>query len=236
MLIDTQEKSVDLDGLILIDCWEPPRGKKESYTWTHHFYEKLVFQVQKYRFDCVVNHSGELFIDYTDRSTVNLMQKYLWDWIGIVQVVQDKNQKLQTEIVVDALRFSRPEQYVSNLIKYTCLNSDKSILLQNIRGFYYHWNHFLKRKPMHWLVAGQTWQYCVHTRALGLSKLARFSRDFGVNFYATDYSFLKQDGATASQPDFERDSMHWIEIPSFGYQLRPAEPDALGYLIPSRFL
>lgn len=231
MIISTSSISPDIRGFLLLDCWDTQSfsGKIYAHEFTNIFYNKLITESKKYNFSCVVNSSGENIIDYQDTSLLNTFNTYYYPFA--TGAAQHQEARRCAEIISNIIRDSRPEIYANQIgnitsqqIKQNLLSNNYSVFLLDRADFIYHWKKILMKSVTHWLVAGQSWGMCTHTRDLGLTQLSCLARDFDINFYATDWSFLKINGEVAKKSDFIEDQLNWELIDGFGYKLLPAEP------------
>jgi len=63
----------------------------------------------------------------------------------------------------------------------------------------------------HWLVAGITWQICVHVNHIGLCSFSTMSRQHkGLHFYGAPWGFLKFNMQSTLSKDFDTDLLTWV--------------------------
>lgn len=63
----------------------------------------------------------------------------------------------------------------------------------------------------HWMVAGTTWQVCVHLNDMGLCSFSTMMRQHpDLHFYGADWGFLKHNCETTTDEDFKNDLLTWI--------------------------
>jgi hypothetical protein len=101
------------------------------------------------------------------------------------------------------------------------MQDGKGIVILDGLDLIFHNEWQLDSQCKNWLVVGQSWQNCVHNNNMGLKQFAKLSCNFDINFYATDYSFLKDNSICATANDFDQDMLNWNKIIGFGYQLLP---------------
>jgi len=112
---------------------------------------------------------------------------------------------------------------ISTLLSKYLLSRIPTINILNDEDFVWFCTKYLPADHVqNWLVAGHTWQMCTHEAGLGLHTLARLTKTYPLNFYATDYSFCTMTEQTAILKDFEKDIMNWRLVEGFGYQLLPS--------------
>jgi hypothetical protein len=154
----------------------------------------------------VINSATGLQIDLNDTAMSNTFK---------VCKYQDDH-----PIIRNLLRESGNEKTSTLITKYI-LNCKNSMHIMTMEDFVWFCSDYMAGSIQHWLVAGHTWQLCTHEAGLGLHTLARLTKTYPLNFYATDYSFCTMTEQTATLKDFEQDSMNWCLIKDFGYQLLP---------------
>jgi len=81
--------------------------------------------------------------------------------------------------------------------------------------------NFCENNPgiKNWLVAGQSWGLCVHDNNMGLRAFQPLINSHQLNFYATEFSFLKESGYRVEHKDFLMDNLEWEYLNYFGYRL-----------------
>jgi hypothetical protein len=203
MITEHSTKKPDIQGLILLDCWEP---QVHAHFFKDKYYVNLIEKLKNKNFMCVVNNATGLQIDLNDTAMSNTFK---------VCKYQDDH-----PIIRNLLRESGNEK-TSTLITRYILNCKNSMHIMTMEDFVWFCSDYMAGSIQHWLVAGHTWQLCTHESGLGLHTLARLTKTYPLNFYATDYSFCTMTEQTATLKDFEQDSMNWCLIKDFGYQLLP---------------
>jgi len=202
----------EIKGIILIDCWEPPVWKNHFQT----FYHDLVKRSCTWSLDCVVNACyGNQFdlsgID-ADSSMINTMERYCWH----------DHAREHVELMYRIIRSCNGRNVTSHVLKKYLLNVCPSVFLTDVQDFVEHWQKALGAAPMKWLVAGQVWQVCTHSRPLGLQNLQLVTQQYPeLEFYVQDTSILKLDGSTATWRDFNEDWLSWQEVRGWGARLLP---------------
>jgi hypothetical protein len=204
MITAHSTKKPKIQGLLLLDCWEP---QVLDHFFKDKYYVNLIGNLKNENFSCVVNSASRLKIDLSDVAMANTFK---------VCKYQDDH-----PIIKNLLRESGKEK-TSTLITRYILSYNKSMHIMNMEDFVWFCSEYMSGHIQNWLVAGLTWQMCTHSHALGLPNLADITRRHQLNFYATDYSFCKLTAQTTTREDFEQDSMNWGLIEDFGYQLLPS--------------
>jgi hypothetical protein len=196
----------DIQGLILLDCWEPSVCE---HFFKDKFYVNLIENITKNhgRFNYIINSVGQLQVDLHNPVMANTMK---------VCGYNDNHPIMQSFLKQPGV------EKTSTLISRYLLHAESpSINILNAKDFVWFCTKYLPGHIQNWLVAGQTWQLCTHEHGLGLNALAEVTKKYPLNFYATDYSFCTMTEQTATLPDFEQDSLNWCKIENFGYQLQP---------------
>lgn len=199
----------NIQGLILLDCWEP---QVSDHFFKDKFYINLIENVRKNhgRFEYIINSVGQLSVDLSDPVMSNTMK---------VCGYNDNH-----PIMLSFLQQPGSEKTSTLISRYLLNTESSSINILNAKDFVWFCTEYLssqKNYVQDWLVAGQTWQMCTHDHGLGLNILTEVTKKYPLNFYATDYSFCKMTEQTATLEDFEQDSLNWCRIENFGYQLLP---------------
>ena len=219
MIVETVNQIPELHGIIFIDCWEEACSTEKKQT-IDNFYQLLVDCTSQYKFKCVVNSSIGMALDLRDPSVFNTFQKYSWGPAAETSLfVKTRRDQLLANLCRYAGRDPDNPLTTSKIIQDHFL--DNGVLLLDGLDLIFHNDLFCNSECKNWLVVGQTWQMCVHDNNMGLKQFTKLSQDFGLNFYATDYSFLKDDGTCANDNDFVNDTLKWTRIMHFGYQLMP---------------
>lgn len=194
-----------IQGLILLDCWEP---QVKSHFFKDKYYINLIEKLKHSKFSYIINSATGLKIDLADPTIANT--------IKVCEYRDDH------PIMRNLLQYSGDEK-TSVLITRYLLSHSPTIAISNTVDFVWFCKHYLSSQIQNWLVVGHTWQMCTHSHGLDLPTLANFAKKHDLNFYATDYSFCTMTEQTATQQDFEQDSLNWCLIENFGYQLLPQD-------------
>lgn len=205
MITAHSKKIPNITGLILLDCWEP---QVYSHLFKDKFYINLIDNIGDKHFEWIVNSANGLHIDLSDHALATTMKMC--------------NYNDTHPVMVNLLNQSGNEK-TSALISRYLLKKTPTVIILNEQDFVWFGTKYLPTDhEQNWLVAGHTWQMCTHEAGLGLHSLSRITKNYPLNFYATDYSFCTMTEQTATLEDFEQDSMNWCLIKGFGYQLLPA--------------
>jgi len=198
------------DGLIMIDMWEP-RPEQESI---RQWYQELFCRLNPSKFKCIVNACYNVCIDYSqmglqDRSQYNTMRIYN----GIEENgIRHSKYNQQDGLLLNNLHNSRGLNVTSELIKREVLNNEHSIFLTEIQDFVHHWIHVLRAQVNDWLVVGQSWQVCVHSRSIGLTNLRALQSNYPMNFYGATWGFVDDWGNQITSKHFKLDSLPWEQV------------------------
>ena len=131
MIVAESQNIPVIDGLILIDCVKVAHN---SHQETRLYYQQLIKLLSIFNFECVVNSSTSIEIDYSDRSQLNTFDQYCWS-SSVKQLIPNTRHE---EIIYNTIRYSRPGYYTSQLIHNNLLDSDRSIFLVTLEDFLYH--------------------------------------------------------------------------------------------------
>lgn len=204
MITASNKITPNIQGLILLDCWEP---QVRDHFFKDKFYINLIEKIGSKKIPYKVNSVTGLQVDLSDPGLANTMT---------VCEYRDDH-----PIMRNLLQHSGNEKTSTLVSRY--LFDQNTVNIVNIDDFVWFCTKYLSNQIQNWLVVGHTWQMCTHSHALGLPRLARLSKNHSLNFYATDYSFCTMTEQTATLPDFEQDSLNWCLIENFGYQLLPQD-------------
>jgi hypothetical protein len=217
MILSNTDQVPQIDGLILIDCWEPEKIDEKKYL--NLFYANLVTQLKKFEFKCVVNASLHCKIDGNDFSQLNVLNKYCWDFNNNDPryILTDQEQKA----IFNILKQNNLSRQVSTIINFCLLNNNVSAYITDIENFKYHNKKHLNNTCKNWLVVGQTWPMCTHNNEISLTTLKNIP---DMNFYTLDQGFCKINGDLVYEEDYRKDTLNYEKISNFGYRLLPVVP------------
>lgn len=223
MIVDQVEPMPELHGIIFIDCWEQA-GTKQKQQQLEWFYNNLVNQTKKYNFSWCVNASTNLALDINDPSINNTFSIYSWLKLPqeTVYVRTRRDQVMSTICQYSHNQSGIKPLTTSRIIQKHFLDLHRGILILDGLDLVFHNDWKCLGKCKNWLVVGQQWQYCVHENSMGLKQFSQITKEFDLNFYATDYSFLKENGECADDYDFGNDYLKWSRVPNLGYKLMPS--------------
>jgi hypothetical protein len=205
MITKSTRKHPILQGLLLLDCWEP---QVHDHFYKEKFYINLIEKLKNKNFEYIVNSAGGLPIDLNDTAMATTIK--VCDY--------DNNHPIMRNLFENS-----GNEKTSMLLSKYLLNKTPTINILNAEDFvWFCTKHLPIGRVQNWLVAGHTWQMCTHDAGLGLHTLARLIKTCPLNFYATDYSFCTMTEQTATLKDFQQDIMNWRLIEGFGYQLLPS--------------
>jgi hypothetical protein len=211
MIVSSSRDIPTIDGLILIDCWEP---QVESKKFLQQFYINLLNQLSKFKFCSIVNASTSCRLDINDPSQHNTIQQYAWQnrYNISCRTAEDNN------IIANLVSFSSTDEQTSVILNRSLLDNNHSFSIFTIDDFRYHCQHHLNNQFKNWLVVGQTWQMCTHENSIGLRSLRRLIYE-NFNFYTIDSGFCKIDGELVHHSDYATDKLQYELIYDFGYRL-----------------
>ena len=195
-----------IDGLIMIDCWNPSRDQKKDY---NNFYIPLLSKLIEFDFKCIVNAAYNVQLSTEDPSIRNAFRNYYWP----------ESQNQNADLVQNLVKHCSGSNRTSSLFQETLLDNTQSIMLLEFNDFVYHWQNQLDCKVNNWLVVGQAWQNCVHGRPVGLDIMFRDNSHQNLNFYAIDAGFKTDSGTITNYKNFQQDNLPWAHIENFGYKL-----------------
>jgi len=205
MITKSTRKHPKLQGLLLLDCWEP---QVHDHFYKEKFYINLIEKLKNKNFEYIVNSAGGLPIDLNDTAMATTIK--VCDY--------DNNHPIMRNLFENS-----GNEKISTLLSKYLLSRIPTINILNDEDFVWFCTKYLPADHVqNWLVAGHTWQMCTHEAGLGLHTLARLTKTYPLNFYATDYSFCTMTEQTAILKDFEKDIMNWRLVEGFGYQLLPS--------------
>ena len=210
MITGSTDHVPQLQGLILIDCWEPSIQKRER---VNQFYQNIIDQTQNYNFVCVINSANQVLIDMADQSFSNLFQYHCNNQI---LSLPEHLQQRHNQVVANSCRWAHQQLTQEKFSHYTSsrllhdqfFNNGRGVYIMNPLDMMFHNQVILNGQIKNWLVVGKSWQLCVHNNGLGLINLEEISARFSTNFYATNYSFLMGYNDNCAGPEeFENDEL-----------------------------
>jgi hypothetical protein len=210
MIVSTSNNIPTIDGLILIDCWEPTVDVKK---YLHRFYIKLLDVLSPFNFSSIVNASTGCQLDSTVPTQANVMEIYNWRYKNsTIQTTKQDNQ-----VIVNLIKHAGNNQ-TSSILNKCLLDNAHSFMINEVSDFEYHCHKHLNDCCKNWLVVGQTWQMCTHQNAMSLKSLQNLNHK-NFNFYTIDSGFCKIDGSWVNHEDYANDTLEYEAIENFGYRL-----------------
>jgi hypothetical protein len=195
-----------IDGLIMIDCWNPNNQQRSEY---NNFYMPLLSQLIKFDLKCIVNAAYNVDLSTQDISIRNTLKTYYWP----ESKIQNAN------IVQNLVKNCGASNKTSVLFEEVLMHKIPSVMLLEFDDFVHHWQMVLDCQVNHWLVVGQAWKSCVHNRQMGLDNMYRNTQHHDLNFYALTDGFKTDDGTVTTHKNFQQDNLPWELVKDFGYKL-----------------
>lgn len=202
----TNETVPVIDGLILIDCWNPSSDQQKNY---NDFYISVLSKLIHFDFKCIVNAGYNIALHSDDPSIRNTLRTYYWP--------ESKNQNVK--LVQNLIKHCAGSNRTSAMIQESLLYNNNSIMLLEFEDFVHHWQTVLDCQVNNWLVVGQSWKNCVHRRPVGLDNMYRNNTYSNLNFYALTDGFKTDEGTVTTHKNFQQDNLPWTYIENFGYKL-----------------
>jgi hypothetical protein len=204
MILSRHSNLPRIDGVIFIDMWVP---RPDIGDVTDAWYRTVVQHIDSdpglypkhFVNACYMNK-----IDPMDRSISNTLAQY----------------QPGSVVIENIERYCQGLNQTSEIIRQL-LNHRHSIFLLDATDFLEHWKNHLFQLPCNWLVVGQSWQICLHTRPMGLNRLQQLSQQTPLRFFMCEWSGFTEDHTVLTAQHFENDHLPWAEIPGFGYELLP---------------
>ena len=132
MIVDSNNNVPAIDGIILIDCWEPKSGQE---TVDNNFYIKLIAKAINHDIKSVVNAAYNVELTTQDPSIQNTFELYCWD-----QGIHNTN---NTEIILNLIKYCAARNCSSTLISETLLKQYHRVMLLDFKDFLFHWKYNL---------------------------------------------------------------------------------------------
>lgn len=195
-----------IDGLIMIDCWQPSIDQHKTYT---DFYISLLAKLLPFDFKCVVNAAYNIALNTQDPSIHNVFERYYWP----------NSSQQNLNLVNNLVRNCAGKNQTSIICSHALMQNKNSVMLLEFEDFIYHWQNVLDCKVNNWLVVGQAWKNCVHGRQIGLDSMYRDNQHQELNFYALPNGFRTNSGSLTTHEDFSRDDLPWASVENLGYKL-----------------
>jgi hypothetical protein len=214
----TGDAPPNFDGVVLIDCWHP----RESEYKKQIFFHRLCEFLRNIKGDCtqIINASAKLKLDYDDPSIINTLKRYCWDQSTDIKNITTN--QYNTQIAINTLnQFSG--SYTTFLGLKTILDWHTSFYITTMEDFLIHWHLQGVAKSTDWLVAGQSWQNCVHNNSVGLKAFSKLIEHYHLNFYVQEEFVLTEDDTNPTENDFSNDTLNWLKYHGTGiYKLMPS--------------
>lgn len=209
MILQSADGFPPITGWLLIDIWqELPTSQKRARIdqWVDH----LLATRACFDLECVVNAAYSCKVDTfhdPDPFVQNTLELYCYQ-----ELTADHT------LIFNLMRESNKGYETHAGIRSQLSNTRSAVALHCFHDFVTHCEKTLQGNVRHWLVAGQSWQLCLHNRALGLNRLRELVRR-GYNFYVTPWSVLRDDLTSINEQDVQDDTLDWEAIPGFGWRL-----------------
>lgn len=204
--------TAEIQGLILIDCWEPPSWKSQ----TVDVYNELATKFESWPFQEVINASTKLAFDYKDPSITNTFQTYLWDKAS---GFYNANPRL---ILNAATNFCHEYKTFSGF-RNGVLTKVDSYYITDHDDFLRHWERNGHNRINNWLVVGSQWQQCVHNNSIGLVTMVKLSKNYNLSFYGCEGGFVTEDARAVTHMDYQQDFLTWQHCTNNLYKLVPGQ-------------
>lgn len=217
-----ENETLSIQGIILLDVWQLP----DLYS----FYDNLVDHLRHLDIRCCINASYNLDITAVandgsqpnDVSWRNTVTQHLWNRSAEQEFLDLGTMHPSDRLVFNSLRMSRstyrcdPKLYTPDL-----LASDASVVILDPDDFLYHCDIYHNDSIHNWLVAGQSWNMCLHHRPMGLYNLSKIrQRRPHWNFVVTPWSVIDQHHQYLSDSEYDgRDGLQWRRIEELGHCL-----------------
>jgi|688.fasta_scaffold145696_2 hypothetical protein len=202
----TNETVPVIDGLIMIDCWNPSNQQRSEY---NNFYVPLLSQLVRFDFKCIVNAAYNVDLTTQDISIRNTLQTYYWP----ESKIQNSN------VIQNLVKNCGASNKTSVLFEEVLMHHAPSVMLLEFDDFIHHWQTVLDCQVNNWLVVGQAWKNCVHGRQIGLDNMYRNNQHQDLNFYALCNGFKTDEGTVTTHKNFQQDNLPWTPVKDFGYKL-----------------
>ena len=172
-------------GLVMIDLWESsPYGE---FSEKHHqWLDNLSQNLNRLKFDSIINSCYNSKIDYNDPSIYNTLHKYSW---------HNFDQDIMLELVSQCFNHVMSKKILNSLPNYNIF------ALHSLESFNKH-RKDLVPNVKNWLVVGCHWQDCTHERPLSLTTLCSQT---DLNIFGAPWGFLKNNEMSTTSLDFEND-------------------------------
>ncbi len=203
----TSDTPPEFDGIVMIDCWQPQEHETSKQIFFYRLSEYISQHADQYR--QIINASMQCRFDYEDRSIINTLQTYCWDYVF------DKNCSNTPNYYNTWILFNTFEQFRNSYqlfagIRKRLRQLDTCYYLVTIEDFLSHWHARGPMRSQNWLVVGQSWQNCVHNNSLGLKQMAEVSKFHHMNFYVMEKFLLTEQDTAPTATDFSNDTLSWI--------------------------
>jgi hypothetical protein len=204
----TNDAVPEFDGIILIDCWQPQESEVKKQIFFYRLSDYFSRHAHHYR--QVINASMLCRFDYEDQSIVNTMQTYCWD--GAYDRCDPTNPNYyNTGILFNGMYQFRGTYSLFSGIRQQLKSLNNCYYIVTHDDFLSHWHSAGSGRAQNWLVAGMSWQNCLHHNSLGLNQLAQMTKFYNMNFYVMEEFVLNDHDENPTEPDFINDTLNWVK-------------------------
>lgn len=198
-------------GVIFIDCWD----SANRFRWLHtdpqfSFYNNMVRRIQEFQIDSYVFATSFLNLDIIRQDVVNYFKMYVQANYTDTSLVTDA-ELIKIRSIQDLVTNAGDAHLAPELNDLA--NSSKSLFIPSFEGL--RW-HIEKSEINHWIVVGQHWGICTHTKPCGFYNLVEYKK---TNQHLQIYSLAEctavwvdpntTQARLANYYDYESDSLSW---------------------------
>lgn len=189
-------------GVLCIDVWDN-NGANDD------FYHGVVDNLSKYNIGAVVNCSVSQTLDYSNRSVVNTLRKYVWDRNS--HIPEDVKLEVRDNLVVNS-----GEQPISKVLNDNLFN-EHTVSLNTSRTFNYHIQSY-HPGVFDWIIVGGAWNICLHAGPLGIGRILNSLPAYKFNIFPS-WGIQDDDYSPVTEQQVEDDEYVWAPIDNGGYRL-----------------
>ena len=198
-------------GVIFIDCWD----SANRFRWLHpnpefSFYGNMIRRIKEFQVDSYVFATSFLNLDIIRQDVVNYFKTYVQANYTDTNLVSGP-ELIKLRAIQDLVTNAGDAHLAPELNEFA--NSDKSMFMPSFEGL--RW-HIQNTGINHWIVVGQHWGICTHTKPCGFHNLIEYKK---TNNYLQIYSlaectavWVDADSAQArlaTYTDYGADSLNW---------------------------
>lgn len=189
-------------GVLCIDVWD-------NHGVDNKFYQGIINNLKKFNISTVVNCSVSQTLDYSNRSVVNTLRKYVWD--NNPNIPNDIKLEIRDNLVVNS-----GEQKISKVLNDNLFDNN-TVSLNTSRTFDYHVQSY-HPDVFDWIIIGGAWNICLHAGPLGIGRILNSLPAYKFNIFPS-WGIRNENRSPVTEQQVKDDNYVWAPIDDGGYRL-----------------